>query len=170
VEPLVNTFFGYKNYDLEDIKYMHYLRLLPKELTSFWKDILSSSPLSSSMVSNSIDMNYVKLRADELMALFNTHEEEEMKESVVEFNDSLSKFDVVRAFNSFSKIDQIITERYNKELEGYAKKEIILSPIAKVGMRLGKCFTHASDEVAHILTDVILESKQLKWLPMSVLV
>ncbi len=157
IEPVSDAIFGYTNYDFMDIKDMHSLRVLPENLAYLWKDILSSYPLNSSVISDSVEINLVELDARELLNLLTRYEEKETKDCVIGIKRSLDEFDVSKASMYYKKINEIITERYNKEIRGYYKRE----KLVRYGIRFGEYFTYAAEELPSLLS---ITSADFKWI------
>lgn len=162
VDPIDVGLFGFNNYRRESIEKMLFLRLIPKDLGHMWKELLSSSPASSSVLSPQATLNTVELRGDDLTRFVDTHPEEELKNSVKGMNACLAEFDLVGAVENFERFDQVVAERFNKEIRSMSRKGHVANNI----LRFGKSFLDSSVDVgAAFLGAVMAAAGQFQWLP-----
>ena len=158
VAPVITDLFAFQNYGVQDIQEMSFLKVLPKRLETIWKDVISSSPISSSVTSPQIGLDAVMLKGTELLRLIeNFHDDSnagKLRQNVVDVNTSLGKFDIQQAERGFDRVDEIITESINSEVKSYEKKGRIVNHL----LRLGKTFTSVSAEGSAVLSGFLAAS------------
>ena len=161
IAPLRASLQGFSNYTLDDIRKMFFLRVIPEEFATIWDELLESSPGSSSIAGPQLLMNTVELSGDELLSFIDRHPEEELKQNVVGVNEALSRFDPLMAMKRFSKVDEIITERVNKEIQSLRGKRKISSWM----LRLGRSLVASTMAGLSGLTGFMMSVGQFQWLP-----
>lgn len=152
VRPVIGGLFASENYSYRDILNMSYFNMLPKKLEIIWKDILSSSPTSSTITGPRLGLDTVDLRGFELLSLIEDFHDDynakRLRQNIVGVEKSLGQFDFRSAESGFEKVDEIITESINSEIKGYEKKGRIVNHL----LRLGKTFTSMTTEGSAVLS------------------
>lgn len=162
VGPVSDGLLGFTNYGKRDVDRMSFLKLIPGDLSSVWKELLSSSPAASSVGSPQVDLNTVELRGDDLIRFVEAHPETELKSNVKGISTSLAKFDVPNAMKHFQRVDEIVTERYNKEIHALTMKTRVTSH----ALRFGKSFLNRAASLgAGFLATAMVAVGQFQWLP-----
>jgi len=162
----IGTALSCRDYDVSQVEAMSFLELLPS-VTPYWKDILSSSPSASSLISPSLEMRLVRLEGGELLRLI-ADPEVEMKTSRVEFNIAMNRMDLKEALTKFRRIDEIMRERYNKKLEDYSRAK----SKGKIILSFGKRIASATQALAWIplFQEITKKPGPFTWLPLTLIV
>jgi len=154
---------GFNNYTFSDVKDMLLLKLLPEKVGTVWSDVLSSSPASSSISSFRTGLDTVELKGTELLKLIEDFADDEnatsLRKNVLSVNRSMSRFDISSAVKSFEKVDQVVMESINSEIQGYVRKGSIASHL----MRLGKTFTTMATAGLTMLSGVMAGLGKFEW-------
>jgi hypothetical protein len=161
VDPIFVGLLGFSNYCKEDIQDMLLLRMIPEDLGYIWKDLLSSPPASSSILSPQVTLNTIELYGDELVRFVDVHAEEELKDSVKKMNTCLARFDGMGAMESFERFDEIVSESFNKEVRSLLRKGQVTANI----LQFGKSFLDSSARFTPFLAAAMAATGQFQWLP-----
>jgi hypothetical protein len=136
IRPCVDALFGHIHYDYDEIKIMSFLRVLTGNSEKYWREILCSSPASSSIVVNHpIKLNIIK------------NSNRKCSSDIMNaFNDA----DLNKVYRSYEKLGEVIEEGINKELECWFGKE----NITKSFLRFGSSFIVKSPELINLFEGV----------------
>lgn len=161
--PISGGLFATTNYSEYDINRMSFIKALPKKLEVIWKDVLSSSPVASSLASCQIGLDTVELGGMELLRLIedlgNNKNAVNLRQKIVDVNKALSNYDFREVEKSFNKIDEIITENINSEIRDYQRKGHIAIHL----LRFGKTFAAWTTHGLTMLAGLIARSEKFEW-------
>lgn len=162
ISPTTMALLGFKNYDKQDVDSMLFLRLIAEDLAMGWKELLSSSPAAFSVGSPQVYFNTLELSGNDLVRFVEAHPEKELKSSVKRIGISLAEFDVHNAMKDFRRFDEIVTERYNKEIRALS----IRARVIHNTLRFGKSFLNRAASLgASFLGAAMAATGQFQWLP-----
>ena len=163
VNPLTIGLMGYSNYSLSDIEGMAFLRLIPRDLEWVWKDLLSESPLCSSVATKPLEYDYATLTGDELLNYIEKQPGDELQKNLLSLDQSLNSLDNSSVMQKFQRIDELISEQYQKEiskLKSYKR-------ITQGAINIGRTFFSITEKLADLFTTIAVGSGKIEWLPFT---
>lgn len=152
IRPCVDALFGHIHYDYDEIKIMSFLRVLTGNSEKYWREILCSSPASSSIVVNHpIKLNIIKnSNRKERKGFLKNREEQELNKCSSDIMNAFNDADLNKVYRSYEKLGEVIEEGINKELECWFGKE----NITKSFLRFGSSFIVKSPELINLFEGV----------------
>ncbi|MGD0330213.1 MAG: hypothetical protein ABSB40_07160 [Nitrososphaeria archaeon] len=130
---------GLSSYDMEDVTIMKYLRVSDDRVTSLWEDnmdVLATSKVSLSLVTAPFEANIVSNPDPGKVDRFIEKPDPELSENIIRSKNAVNRYEFSEVKESYGKLSEIITERYNRELEDWFKREKIAKSTAYLGVGL----------------------------------
>jgi hypothetical protein len=103
------------------------------------------------------------LTGEELLKFLDTYNEQELKDNIAGVKQSFNSYNLDEAKRKFERVNEIIIEKYNREIEDYGKIEKKVNLL----INFGKTYIKASEiALAGSIFDTVRNfSGSWKWLP-----